>query len=60
MKAKYASTESTHRYSKIDASTWEYATSETLFQPSAGDAVGSMRFLLEQIVKNASTRGCRK
>ena len=55
MKSTCASVESTLVIRKIDGVTWEYDTTATLFQPSAGDMGGMMRLLLEQQAKNATT-----
>ena len=54
MKSRCASVESTLVIRKIDAVTWEYVTSTTLFQPNAGDMSG-VRFILEQQARNATT-----
>ena len=55
MKSKCASVDSTLVIRKIDGVTWEYDTTSTLFQPSAGDTGGMMRLLLEQQARNATT-----
>lgn len=55
MKSRCASVESTLVIRKIDALTWEYVTSATLFQPNPGDMSGTMRFILEQQARNATT-----
>lgn len=54
IKSKCASVASTLVIRKIDAATWEYVTSTTLFQPNAGDMSG-LRFLMEQQARNAPT-----